>query len=154
MQSSMRPFFGARRDATRCRLVGGRDRDSFITIAPDCTAEAGTVPGRATSIAGLEYALLTESPYRLTGDDLLFAVHLQHKRIGENADLDSVRAAFFSKPHPCLRASMLPKRYGWGAHYDARGRIALYGAETGEYRRLATRKDLKIIPAMRNRKAS
>jgi len=35
--------------------------------------------------------------------------------------------ALLSKPHPCLRASMLPKRYGWGVHYDGNGRITLYG---------------------------
>ena len=127
--------------------------NTFITVAPDCPAAAGTVPDRATSIAGLEYALLTENPYRLTGDDLLFAVHLRHKQIGKDSDLEAVRAAFFSKPHPCLRASMLPKRYGWGVHYDEKGRIALYGVETERYRHLATREHLKIIPAMRNRKA-
>jgi hypothetical protein len=127
--------------------------DTFITIAPDCPAKEGIKPLKASSIAGLEYALLSQNPYALTGDELIFAVHLRHKQIGEDAGLDAVRKALFSKPHPCLRTSMLPKRYGWGAHYDQRGRIALYGAETDAYRCFAARKDLQIIPAMRNSKA-
>jgi hypothetical protein len=126
--------------------------NTFITVAPDCPADVGVAPERPKSVAGLEYSLLAESPYRLTGDDLLLAVHLRHKGIGEDADLDAVRGAFFAKPHPCFRASMLPKRYGWGAHYDDEGRIALYGVETDGYRRLAASEDLKVIPAMRTRK--
>lgn len=124
--------------------------NTFITIAPDCPVAEGVPPPNAESIAGLEYALLSEAPYRLDGDDLIFAVHLRHKRIGPDADLVVLRGAVFSKPHPCLRASMLPKRYGWGAHYDEEGRIALHGVETADYRRLATRADLAVIPAMRN----
>lgn len=128
--------------------------DTFITIAPDCPATAGTAPKMAASIAGLEHALLTAMPYRLTGDELLFAVHLRHKGICEDdGALDAIRTAFFARPHPCLRASMLPKRYGWGVYYDGAGRIALYGAETADYRLFAARGDLKIIPAMRNRRS-
>jgi hypothetical protein len=46
----------------------------------------------------------------------------------------------------------LPKRYGWGAHYDADGRIALYGVETEDYRRLTSQSGTKVVPAMRNRR--
>ena len=126
---------------------------AFITIAPDCPVHAGEVPGKTESVPGLQYRLLTERPYTLTGDELIFAVHLVHKNIGADADLDAVRRALFAKPHPCMRASMLPKRYGWGVHYDEAGRIALYGAETAAYQQHAARDDLKILAAMRNRKA-
>jgi hypothetical protein len=37
-------------------------------------------------------------------------------------------------------------------HYDEAGRIAIYGAETDAYRRLIGRNDVKVIPAMRNRR--
>src|SRR5216684_4628352 len=121
--------------------------NTFITIAPDCPTTESIPPTNPASIAGLEYAVLTETPYGLTGEQLLFAVHLRHKRIDRDVDLDTVKDAFFSKPHACLRASMLPKRYGWGVHYDEKGRIALYGAETTDYRRFAACKSLKIIPA-------
>jgi hypothetical protein len=127
--------------------------NTFITIAPDCPTAESVPPANPASIAGLEYALLMESPYGLTGDELIFAVYLRHKKIDRRTNLDVVKAAVFSKPHPCLRASMLPKRYGWGVHYDERGRIALYGAETNEYRRFTACERLKIIPAIRNRKS-
>ncbi|WP_313640454.1 DUF6157 family protein [Paenibacillus sp.] len=35
--------------------------------------------------------------------------------------------------HPCLRASLLPKRFGWGVHYNTEGKISLYGKESPEY---------------------
>lgn len=126
--------------------------NTFITIAPDCPITEGIPPANPASIAGLEHALLMETPYGLTGEELIFGVYLRHKGICRGADLDAVRKAVFSKPHPCLRASMLPKRYGWGAHYDEEGRIALYGAETEDYGRFAVCKSLKVIPAMRNGK--
>ncbi|MGN7760701.1 DUF6157 family protein [Paenibacillus sp. 22594] len=28
---------------------------------------------------------------------------------------------------------MMPKRYGWGIHYNREGKIALYGKESPEY---------------------
>jgi|SRR5579863_6626263 len=125
--------------------------NTFITVAPDSRAETGIAPDRPGSIAGLEHMLLTSNPYRLTGEELILAVHARHKGV-DDADIESFKAALFSKPHPCLRTSMLPKRYGWGAHYDGDGRIALYGIETSDYRRLASQSDISVIPAMRNRK--
>lgn len=127
--------------------------NAFITLAPDCPTTAGTVPRQATSIAGLEHALLIEAPYRYTGEGLILAVHRRHKDIGD-ADLEAFRAALFAKPHPCMRASMLPKRWGWGVHYDEQGCIALYGAETEEYRRFAAREDLRVMAAVRSRRAA
>lgn len=126
--------------------------NTFITIAPDCPVREGLRPGNAASVAGLQHDLLSAQPYALTGEELIFAVHLRHKGIGEDADLAAVRAALISKPHPCLRASMLPKRFGWGVHYDEAGRIAIYGAETDAYCRFVGRNDVKVIPAMRNRR--
>lgn len=128
--------------------------NTFILIAPDCPVDIGTVPPRPASIAGLEHALLTAAPYQLTGEDLILAVHLRHKQVDDGEDREAFRVALFSKPHPCLRASMLPKRYGWGAHYDCNGRIALYGRETEAYRILASRDDLAVLPAMRNQRRS
>jgi hypothetical protein len=125
--------------------------NTFVAIAPDCLTDVGVVPDRPDSIAGLEYMLLAANPYRLTGEDLILAVHARHKGIAD-ADIAVFTAALFSRPHPCLRASMLPKRYGWGAHYDAGGRIALYGVETDDYRRLTSQSDIRVVPAMRNRR--
>lgn len=124
----------------------------FVAVAPDCPADVGIALDRPASIAGIEYMLLTANPYRLTGEDLILAVHVRHKAVSD-ADMETFKLAFFSRPHPCLRTSMLPKRYGWGAHYDANGHIALYGVETDGYRRLTSQSDIKVIPAMRNRRS-
>lgn len=37
-----------------------------------------------------------------------------------------------------LRASALPKKYGWGVHFDKNGNAALYGRESQEYRKLSS----------------
>jgi hypothetical protein len=41
-----------------------------------------------------------------------------------------------SKGHPHLRVSALPKRYGWGIHNNAEGKIALIAVESPEYKQL------------------
>ncbi|HVZ07739.1 DUF6157 family protein [Rhodopila sp.] len=125
--------------------------NTFIAVAPDCPVGAGIVPDRPRSIAGLEYMLLAANPYRFTGKDLILAVHARHKSI-DDTDIEPFKLALFSRSHPCLRASLLPNRYGWGAHYDASGRIALYGLGTDDYRRFTSQPGIKVIPAMRNRR--
>ena len=73
---------------------------------------------------------------------------------GEPA-LAEIRAELFAKPQACMRASSLPKRYGWGVHYDEQGRLALYGVESAEYGRFAAGEaaGVKVVAAMRNRRA-
>jgi len=44
-------------------------------------------------------------------------------------------ADFLSMPQPCLRSSVLTKRYGWGFHSDGERRVALYAFELPEYQR-------------------
>lgn len=126
--------------------------NTFITISPDCPVAEGTVPPRPDSVAGLEHTLLGAKPYEFTGDDLILAVQSQRRGISGEADVHAFAKELFSKPHACLRASMLPKRYGWGVHYDERGRIAIYGCETESYRLFASRPDLIILAGMRSRK--
>ncbi|WZO98502.1 DUF6157 family protein [Isosphaeraceae bacterium EP7] len=44
-------------------------------------------------------------------------------------------------------------KYGWGVHYDAFGKIALYAVESDEYRRLSgPDAGTKVVQAMRNRR--
>lgn len=56
-----------------------------------------------------------------------------------------------------MRSSELAKRYGWGAHGDDAGRIALVGVETAEYAGFASGrnprtegKPVKVTKAMRS----
>jgi Family of unknown function (DUF6157) len=134
--------------------------DTFIRVAPDCPASEAVVPtGRREdkSIPQVEYELLSENPYTFTQEELLFAVHVRRQGIGEG-ELKARRAAlweeFFGKPRACLRASMLPKRYGWGLHFDAAGRIALVAVQSAEYRAFEQGKGVAtVLTAMRNKRA-
>jgi len=131
---------------------------TFIKIAGDCPVERGVIPpakknGRSKS--EIEYDLVFNHPYVYTQEELLFETHVRHKEIPE-AELaerrDELRSAFFSKPMACLRASMLPKKYGWGLHFDAEGKVALVPRESEEYERFADGESsgLKVLMAMRS----
>ncbi len=135
--------------------------DTFIRVATDCPATCSVVPVAKRDhkpVHVLQYELLSEHPYRYTHDDLLFEVHVRHKAIPADereARVREIRAELLGKPHPCLRASLLPKKYGWGVHYDRQGRIALYSMESEEYRRF-TRPDgdgPTLLTALRSKRA-
>lgn len=130
--------------------------NGFIEIAEDCPEQAGLIPptkGNKKSVANLQYELLIDKPYQLTSDDLLFTVFAIRKNIPEK-ELAEARKQFFSKGQPCLRASPLTKRYGWGAHCNSESKVAIFGCETKEYQ--AFLEDDKLIKkkAMRSKKAS
>lgn len=132
---------------------------TFIQVAPDCPVNAGIVPvqrGAKKTVPVLEYELLTGNPYGYTQEEVLFTVYAE--RLGLPADeLASRRgelwAEFFAQSRACLRASSLPKRYGWGIHFDSEGRIALYPMESDEYQRLAGDAALTQLLAMRSKRA-
>jgi hypothetical protein len=127
--------------------------DTFIQVAEDCPASRGEVPslksGKET-IASIQFELCKD-PYRLTSDEVLFGVYARRNDLTE-AELEEAREQFFSKGQACLRASPLTKRYGWGVHSDKEGKIALYGCETDEYRKLSGSNSLKVVKAMRSAK--
>ncbi len=125
-------------------------RSTFITIAPDSAAQTGTVPPKADTIAGRQYALLHEQPYVLTSDDLLYRVHVMKNGL---PDTPETRVEFFSTPKACLRTSPLAKQFGWGIHHDGDGRVAIFGVETADYARLASTDDIKTRPAIRSKRA-
>ncbi|MBL9006492.1 MAG: hypothetical protein JNJ46_19710 [Myxococcales bacterium] len=112
-------------------------QDTFIAVAPDCPATQGTIPKEAAtpSAARIAYRLIQAQPYGLTSDDVLFAVFAERQRLPPT-DREAARAKFFARPQACLRASDLGKRYGWGIHSDASGKVALVGVETDAYRML------------------
>lgn len=118
--------------------------DAFIEVSEDCPAEtAGIPPTKAPKTAAcLEYEMLAGNPYRYTSDDVIYETKGKPKGIG--------REEFFSKGQPCFRASALTKRYGWGIHSDADGKIAIYAVESPDYSRLAADASVKHLRAMRN----
>jgi hypothetical protein len=68
------------------------------------------------------------------------------------SELKEAREQFFSKGQPCLRASPLTKRYGFGVHHNEKEKVALYACETAEYKKLSHDKQLKVVKAMRSAK--
>ncbi len=135
-------------------------KNTFVLIAPDCPVKVGTVPltrGDSPTIAVAQHELLVAKPYSLTLEDLMFAVHVRREELSK-ADAKKIageiREKLFAKSYPCMRASPLPKKFGWGVHHDAKGRIALYGAETVEYRRYAEGVEgVAVFKAMRSKRA-
>jgi hypothetical protein len=130
-------------------------------VAPDCPVTTAAVPaakGAAPTVAVIQYELLTARPYALTLEDLIFATHARRAdlpKVEAKARAAAIRAELFAKPHPCMRASPLPKKYGWGVHHDGAGRMALYGVESEQYRRFAsgTVEGVKLVVAMRSKRA-
>ena len=50
--------------------------DTFIQVAEDCPARTGEEPpARAgnPTVAGLQYRMIAEAPYKYTSDDVIFA---------------------------------------------------------------------------------
>ncbi|SIM64250.1 DUF6157 family protein [Micromonospora cremea] len=112
--------------------------DTFIQVAEDSTASsAAAPPARATpGIAELTFRMIFEAPYRYTSDEVVFTVWAERRGIPE-AERAAAREEFFAKGQPCLRASDLGKRYGWGVHADSAGRVALVPLGSTEYAQLA-----------------
>lgn len=125
---------------------------TMITAATDSTTQQGTIPpwnDKSPSIAARTWRMIAEHPYEYTSDDVAFTVWADRNEIPEG-ERASLRHEFFSKGQPCLRASDLGKKYGWGIHHDAHGRIAIYGVESPEYAAFLADPDAKIVKAMRS----
>jgi hypothetical protein len=128
--------------------------NTFIEIADDCPTEVGEMPPikqEAKTVANIQFEMVSKNPYKFTSDDVLFQVFAIRKDLTKS-EYKEAREQFFSKGQPCFRASPLTKRYGWGVHYDKEGRMAIYSAESAEYRKLVKDKTLKVLKAMKTNK--
>ena len=133
--------------------------NTFISVSPDTSASVAVVPperaGKKT-IALLEYELIAAEPYTLTQEEVQFAVHAQRTKISPK-ELKSRRAElwneFFSKPTACMRASPLPKSYGWGLHFNHDGKVALVAVESARYKQLSRDRSVAQTRAMRSSRA-
>jgi Family of unknown function (DUF6157) len=105
----------------------------------------------AITVAGIHYEMMAQQPYHYTSDDVVFMSYAIKNNISKE-NLDAERERFFLKGQPCLRCSPLGKRYGWGIHSNAAGKLALYAVDSPEYRKLAADKKLKHVKAMRTKK--
>lgn len=128
--------------------------NTFIEIAEDSTAIAGEVPPVKVdkkSMATLQFEMLHGHPYEYSSDDVLFAVHAMRKGYAEE-ELAEQRERFFSKGQPCFRASPLTKRYGWGIHSNADGKIAMVGVESEAYQKFLAEESIAKKKAMRSKR--
>ncbi|MFC5649833.1 DUF6157 family protein [Paenibacillus solisilvae] len=135
--------------------------NTLITVSSDCPAQRGMIPpdkksGRTKP--SIEFELIANHPYTYTQEEILYEVHVRHKEIPEDELAMrgvQLKDEFFRKPMPCLRASMLPKKYGWGIHFDADGKMALVPMESPDYQHFlddGASGGVKLVPAMRNAK--
>lgn len=129
--------------------------NTLIEPAEDCPVEASEVPpvkGDKKSVANLQYEMLHGHPYEFTSDDVLFSVVAARKGFADD-ELEAQRHLYFSKGQPCFRASPLTKRYSWGVHADADGKIALVGVNSAEYQSLLADDNVIKKKAMRSKRA-
>lgn len=125
--------------------------NTFIVMSEDCPIEKGERPAERAkkTKAEIEYEMLSDAPYHYDQDALNYAVHVAQKT--QTGDEPLAKDEFFGSGKPCLRASALVKRYGWGAHYDDAGRIAIYPAGGEEYAQFAASQ--KVLKGMRSKRA-
>ena len=126
--------------------------NTFIEIAEDSLNSKGEMPplkGEKKSVANLQFEMLYSNPYKYTSDDVLFGVFAIRKEYSRE-ELDDQRDRYFSKGQACFRASPLTKRYGWGVHSNAEGKIAIYGAESEEYQKFLDDDSVSKVKAMRS----
>lgn len=129
--------------------------NTFIEVADDSPALQGEIPPQKEdkrSIASLQFDLIRKNPYMYTSDDVLFDIYAEKNELIDS-EREEARQTFFSKGQPCLRSSPLAKRYGWGIHYDAEGKMAIYAIESKEYKALATDNSLHHLKAVRSKRA-
>lgn len=133
--------------------------NQFIEIAPDCPLKEAVIPlnrNAKKTIATLEYELLSSKPYSYSLQELKFATYVQQMQISPielKMQRRQLLEEFLTKPYACMRASPLTKKYGWGAHYDEHGKIAIYAVGSKEYSRLVADKTVNKFFAMRSKRA-
>ncbi len=128
--------------------------NTFIEVADDCKATGGVAPpvkGEKKTVANYEYEMVFGNPCKYTSDDVIFTVYAIRNKIPK-ARWSKERELYFSKGRPCFRASPLCKTYGWGVHSDEKGRIAIVGTGSAEYRKFSSDKTLEKTKAMRSKR--
>jgi hypothetical protein len=128
--------------------------NTFISVAEDSKISKSEVPlereGKK-SIAIHQYEMLSQKPYEFNSDDVLFNIYTSRNSI-PLSQMENERLAFFNKGQACLRSSTLAKRYGWGIHHNADGKVAIVAKNSAEYKKLAANKELTQLTALANKR--
>ena len=128
--------------------------NTFIEVADDCPVKIAEIPPQKENqktAANIQFEMIIDNPYKYTSDDVLFKVFAVKNKIADK-ELIAEKEKFFSKGQPCFRSSPLTKRYGWGVHSDADGKIAIYPVESNEYKKFSKNKNLKHVKGMRSKR--
>ncbi|WP_424528906.1 DUF6157 family protein [Sphaerisporangium viridialbum] len=128
---------------------------TLIAVADDSPVTESVVPqsrGAGKTIAVVQYELLAGSPYVYTQEDVLFESWFRRQNLPDASEQEiaRLRDEFFSRSQACLRASPLPKKYGWGLAFDTEGRVALCPMDSTEYQALLADDGTKVLKAMRS----
>lgn len=132
--------------------------NTLILVAPDSLAQvAEPPPERAAgpTIGRLEYELIHGQPYGLTQEEVQFSVSVRRRGISDQLLAEQrhrLWAKFFAKSLPCMRTSALPKRYGWGLHFDHNAKVALVPVQGEDYARLAADPAVVKVQATRSKR--
>jgi hypothetical protein len=130
--------------------------NTFIGVAEDCPVTTAEIPpkkGEEKTAAVIQFEMVYNNPYQFTSDDVVFQVFAEKNKIKSKSQLISEREKFYSKGQPCLRSSPLTKRYGWGVHNNAEGKVAIFAMESSEYKKFSKDKGLAHTKAMRSKRA-
>ncbi len=133
-------------------------KNTFIKVSEDCPVSISEIPKEKVGKKPahlIQYELLTNKPYTFDHESLIFEVYLQHKNIPKEITAQEKQEMWqqmFSKGHPCMRASALVKRYGFGAHYNDEGKIAIYPVESAAYKELLENASVKKLPGMKSKR--
>lgn len=126
--------------------------DTFIEIAADTKAACSEKPkskGKKMTVAEMQFEMISRNPYKFTSDEVLFEVFAERNDVSET-EKEAARNDFFSKGQACFRASPLTKTYGFGVHFDAEGKMAIYPMESLEYEKFLNDNSVKKLKAMRS----
>ncbi|MBF9252506.1 hypothetical protein I2I11_04300 [Pontibacter sp. 172403-2] len=132
--------------------------NTLIRVSDDCPVQVSEIPVAKNNKKPahlIQYELLTSNPYRFGHEELIYEVFVRQKEIPAavlETDAAKIKDELFSKGHPCMRASALVKKYGFGAHYNEEGKIAIYPVESKAYQSFMEDKDIKVIAGMRTKK--
>ena len=128
-------------------------KNTFIEVAEDSPVLQSEISPlkRNRTLAHIQYEMIAANPYKYSSDDVMFECFAIKNDISE-VERSEARKEFFSKGQACFRSSALGKRYGFGIHHDAEGKVALYPVESTEYERFANDESVAHVKAMRTKR--
>jgi len=100
-------------------------RNVLVKVAEDRPVQKGTVPGRSDVISHIGYDELSKNPYVYTQLEFYHQVH-HIRRNKPDLKIESYN----------IKRNSLCKKYGWGIHINELGKLAIFGCETEDYKKL------------------